>query len=329
MAIEVPKVFVLPDIVKTDEDTLRCAVAMQGILHRERDRVVGQGDDTPEKWADWRKRMVQLSPTIVAKRNGRWPNRQPDDDDGWQTLKAESRIDHRWDSELVGHPILTPSTSVIVPQAPRVDPYQNLNAATETDVGADRLTVAADGLSYAVTALDNDELVKLMRSFGSGFFAGDFTHYVEHKLTANSGASATGVFYGTATEDDTMWNNDDFAGMDFFYNRRAFVIHRKAGAFGDFDGTATDAIALGTWHFTDYSRATSTVTANIYTGSHGGTPIDTLVDDDDGTNREFFVPMSCRNDGSYGCVMTYEARNFDLQVGAYPYPMHQMTGGIR
>ena len=317
----------LPSSVKTDEDRLRCAVSMQRILHEQWRRFVEAGTNTHERNQEWRNRMARLSRTIVAKRKAVFPNRtEPGDDDAWDLFKAESRGDKRWDSDLIGHPVLTARDVRTLPQAPIIDPYQNFNKYTEVDT-ASRATVASDGLSVSVSTLDNDEEMYVYFDYGASFFAGDFTHYVEATLTAHSGASATGVFYGTSNEVDDMWNNSNFAGMDFYYQQRVYAIHRETPDFSDYDGTVQGAIALTVPHFIDYARATSTVTANIYTGSHGGVGVDTLVMDDGGDARRYAFAVNSRNAAETVRSSTYTMQNLDLQIGSYPIP-GRIGGGM-
>ena len=303
----------LPPSAKTAEDKLRCGVRLQWMMvEGDRRRVEDAGAAANMSGTrDFQRRVVQVSPSLVALRRKVFPGRLKDgeENDPYQVLKAEAREYKAWDADLKDHPLL------IAKQPPNIeiDPFQDFSGY---DIEPDPLvytTITATLLEVAALPSNVDEYVH--KDFGASYFAGTFSHIYETQCTAKAANSRGGLCF-TANEVDDWYNNTDAAGFYWFSNSSnvlyAYIGHRIGGAFGDYDSWASPA--LSTWYYITYFRHGSgdpTATCTIRTGSHAGAVSDVLAMGEDATARRYFQGMSSRNDGS-AAVMSYDVRNVDL-----------------
>jgi len=323
MALAIPQLE-CPPSVKTAEGRLRCAIRMQQLqmdvdalnLNVLRDKGLTGKCLERERWnfiVAQRAKKRPISKEICRLRPIVFPDRLhwgPDSGEVDQShvLKLEARADKRFDAGLKGHPLL------VVPkiQVEFVDPYEDFDTYTEVDIEEEPLPGRLDvsGNTATWTALDRNEGdVYLWKARPT---AGDFTHLGVAEWTATLVNSMVS-FGGYADEVEDCFNNNDWAGWLFYQagGNNIYIAQYKNTGIQDFDHWA--GAALNVPYYVTWDRAGSTVTADIYTGGHGGVFKDRLVMDDDGVDRAYAMAMSSREHVTGGKDSSGSFQEWDWQ----------------
>ena len=195
---------------------------------------------------------------------------------------------------------------------------------TETD-GAGKVTVAATQITLA--AGDRDEDYYVTKDFGAGFF-GDFTHWVDVKVTALTDNSDSLMFpWGLAEVSDDFKDIDDASGDAIFLECKRKTPNTFKFAFGNLDGgtitgdTGSDVgITVGTTVYLSINRTGTTGTVEIYSTSALRTAgasgdIDTLSITVVNTAFRYVYGLGSYNNGSTGKDISGTVSNLDLGDG--------------